>query len=86
VSLARAAYGFLGEWNDVQNDILLLDDPLSAVDAHVAEHLMRYLIGPNGLLGQTTRYDLLFSLVVILVEIFLICSFQGYWSLITCPT
>ncbi|KAF8933345.1 Multidrug resistance-associated protein 1 [Dissophora ornata] len=47
VSLARAAY---------QNaDIYLLDDPLSAVDAHVDQHLWDNLIGPNGLLNDKAR-------------------------------
>jgi len=47
VSLARAAY---------QNaDIYLLDDPLSAVDAHVDAHLWKHLIGPEGLLKDKTR-------------------------------
>ncbi|KAG0052602.1 hypothetical protein BGZ83_002372 [Gryganskiella cystojenkinii] len=47
ISLARAAY---------QNaDIYLLDDPLSAVDAHVDQHLWRHLIGPEGLLREKTR-------------------------------
>ncbi|KAF9201818.1 Multidrug resistance-associated protein 1 [Haplosporangium sp. Z 27] len=47
VSLARAAY------NDA--DIYLLDDPLSAVDAHVDRHLWNNLLGPNGLLSTKTR-------------------------------
>ncbi|KAF9360458.1 hypothetical protein BGX26_009286 [Mortierella sp. AD094] len=47
VSLARAAYS--------DSDIYLLDDPLSAVDAHVDRHLWRHLIGPNGLLKDKTR-------------------------------
>ncbi|ORZ07986.1 ABC transporter type 1, transmembrane domain-containing protein [Lobosporangium transversale] len=47
VSLARAAYQ--------DADIYLLDDPLSAVDAHVDHHLWRNLIGPNGLLKDKTR-------------------------------
>ncbi|KAF8932135.1 Canalicular multispecific organic anion transporter 2 [Haplosporangium gracile] len=47
VSLARAAY------NDA--DIYLLDDPLSAVDAHVDQHLWNELIGPQGLLRNKTR-------------------------------
>ncbi|KAG0279202.1 hypothetical protein BGZ95_001991 [Linnemannia exigua] len=47
VALARAAY------NDA--DIYLLDDPLSAVDAHVDQHLWRELIGPQGLLRNKTR-------------------------------
>ena len=42
MSLARAVY---------QNqDIYLLDDPLSAVDVHVAKHIFEKVIGPNGLL------------------------------------
>ncbi|OAQ34058.1 P-loop containing nucleoside triphosphate hydrolase protein [Linnemannia elongata AG-77] len=47
VSLARAAYQ--------DADIYLLDDPLSAVDAHVDQHLWHNLIGPNGLLKDKTR-------------------------------
>ncbi|KAF9577122.1 Multidrug resistance-associated protein 1, partial [Lunasporangiospora selenospora] len=47
VSLARAAYQ--------DADIYLLDDPLSAVDAHVDQHLWTHLIGPNGLLANKTR-------------------------------
>ncbi|KAG0225880.1 hypothetical protein BGW41_004478 [Actinomortierella wolfii] len=47
VSLARAAY--------LDADIYLLDDPLSAVDAHVDQHLWENLIGPNGLLKDKTR-------------------------------
>ncbi|KAG0275987.1 hypothetical protein BGZ95_008143 [Linnemannia exigua] len=47
VSLARAAYDGA--------DLYLLDDPLSAVDAHVAQHLWKNLLGPNGLLKDKTR-------------------------------
>ncbi|KAF9573033.1 hypothetical protein EC968_009083 [Mortierella alpina] len=47
VSLARAAYQ--------DADVYLLDDPLSAVDAHVDRHLWQHLIGPNGLLKHKTR-------------------------------
>ncbi|KAG0363538.1 hypothetical protein BGZ54_008118 [Gamsiella multidivaricata] len=47
VSLARAAYQ--------DADIYLLDDPLSAVDAHVDQHLWENLLGPNGLLKDKTR-------------------------------
>lgn len=47
VSLARAAYQ--------DADVYLLDDPLSAVDAHVDQHLWENLIGPNGLLKYKTR-------------------------------
>lgn len=44
ISLARAAYQ--------DRDIYLLDDPLSAVDAHVKQHLFEKVIGPNGLLSE----------------------------------
>ncbi|KAG0271976.1 hypothetical protein BGZ95_000148 [Linnemannia exigua] len=47
VSLARAAYQ--------DADVYLFDDPLSAVDAHVDQHLWENLIGPNGLLKDKTR-------------------------------
>ncbi|KAI8604663.1 P-loop containing nucleoside triphosphate hydrolase protein [Dissophora ornata] len=47
VSLARAAYQ--------DADIYLLDDPLSAVDAHIDQHLWQNLIGPQGLLKNKTR-------------------------------
>ncbi|KAF9125108.1 Canalicular multispecific organic anion transporter 2 [Mortierella sp. GBA39] len=47
ISLARAAYE--------DADVYLFDDPLSAVDAHVDQHLWQHLIGPNGLLKSKTR-------------------------------
>ncbi|KAK5814377.1 hypothetical protein F5H01DRAFT_391041 [Linnemannia elongata] len=47
VSLARATYD--------NADIYLLDDPLSAVDAHVDRHLWDNLVGPEGLLKGKTR-------------------------------
>uniref|UniRef100_A0A0N4ZYR9 Multidrug resistance-associated protein 1 n=1 Tax=Parastrongyloides trichosuri TaxID=131310 RepID=A0A0N4ZYR9_PARTI len=47
ISLARAVY---------QNfDIYLLDDPLSAVDAHVGAKIFNDVIGPEGLLRNKTR-------------------------------
>ncbi|KAF9971168.1 Multidrug resistance-associated protein 1, partial [Modicella reniformis] len=47
VSLARAAYA--------NADIYLLDDPLSAVDAHVDKHLWENILGPKGMLRDKTR-------------------------------
>lgn len=42
VSLARAVY--------CNADVYLLDDPLSAVDAHVGKHIFEKVIGPKGIL------------------------------------
>ncbi|XP_028843807.1 canalicular multispecific organic anion transporter 2 isoform X2 [Denticeps clupeoides] len=47
VSLARALYS--------EADVYLLDDPLSAVDAHVAKHIFDHVIGPQGALQEKTR-------------------------------
>lgn len=47
VSMARAVYR--------NGDIYLLDDPLSAVDAHVGQHIYENVIGPKGLLKNKTR-------------------------------
>ncbi|XP_070580038.1 multidrug resistance-associated protein 1-like isoform X1 [Ptychodera flava] len=47
VSLARAVYS--------NSDVYLLDDPLSAVDAHVGKHIFDNVIGPDGLLKNKTR-------------------------------
>lgn len=46
VSLARAVYS--------RADVYILDDVLSAVDEHVASHLIAELLSPNGLLASKT--------------------------------
>ena len=47
IALARAAYK--------QSEVILFDDPLSAVDAHVAKQLFTNLIGPAGIMKHSTR-------------------------------
>ena len=47
VSLARSLYQ--------DCDIYLLDDPLSAVDSHVAKHIFSHVIGPTGYLKNKVK-------------------------------
>ena len=47
VSMARAVYS--------DADIYLLDDPLSAVDAHVGKHIFEHVLGHSGMLRGKTR-------------------------------
>ncbi|RUS73809.1 hypothetical protein EGW08_018426, partial [Elysia chlorotica] len=47
VNLARAVYS--------QADLYLLDDPLSAVDAHVGKAIFKNVVGDQGLLAKKTR-------------------------------
>ncbi|XP_038273751.1 ATP-binding cassette sub-family C member 6-like isoform X4 [Dermochelys coriacea] len=47
MSLARAVYK--------KAAVYLLDDPLSAVDAQVGQHIFEHVIGPSGILKDRTR-------------------------------
>lgn len=47
LALARAVYS--------RKEICILDEPLSAVDAHVAKWLFDNVLGPKGVLRKTTR-------------------------------
>ena len=47
MSIARALYS--------EADVYLLDDPLSAVDAHVAKHIFDKVMGPDGALKDKVR-------------------------------
>ena len=57
MSLARSVYQ--------NNDIYLLDDPLSAVDAHVGKHIFNQVIGSEGML----RNKVIFIFVNIYAEV-----------------
>lgn len=48
VSLARAVYR--------KADVYLMDDPLSAVDAHVGQHIFDKVVGPKGVLRDKVIY------------------------------
>lgn len=60
ISLARAVYKTAS--------IYLLDDPLSAVDAHVGKHLFEEVIGPKGRLAQSATRILITHQVHFLQE------------------
>lgn len=47
IAIARAVYS--------RADVLLFDDPLSAVDEHVQAHLIKHVFGPDGLLKTKTQ-------------------------------
>ena len=51
MSLARAVYQ--------DADVYLLDDPLSAVDAHVGKHIFDNIVGAKGMLcNKVTQHAL----------------------------
>lgn len=58
--LARAVY--------TKASIYLLDDPLSAVDAHVGKHLFNNVIGPSGFLAHSKATRILVTHQVHLVQ------------------
>ena len=72
MSLARAVYQ--------DADIYLLDDPLSAVDAHVGKHIFQHVVGREGLLkdkvNQCSIFTFKFKIVV--PTLFLMVS-DGLW-------
>jgi ABC-type multidrug transport system fused ATPase/permease subunit len=64
IALARASYSILMskklqsnavESSNVPLPLLLLDDPLSALDAHTSRHIFDELLGSNGLLKDVSR-------------------------------
>ena len=57
VSLARAVYQ--------EADVYYLDDPLSAVDSHVGQHLFEKVIGPQGLLKEKVKIGLYMYLLML---------------------
>ncbi|KAI9339681.1 P-loop containing nucleoside triphosphate hydrolase protein [Obelidium mucronatum] len=57
INLARAVYS--------RADVYLLDDTLSAVDAHVGKHIFNQVIGPKGLLATKSRVFVTHSIHVV---------------------
>ena len=53
ISLARSLYS--------KADLYLLDDPLSAVDSHVAKHIFNYVISNKGLLKEKVHRIIYFQ-------------------------
>lgn len=66
VSLARAVHR--------KADVYLLDDPLSAVDAHVGQHIFNKVIGPKGILRDKVTFTVTFTLHMGYGVIFLLLS------------
>ncbi|XP_014750816.1 PREDICTED: multidrug resistance-associated protein 6-like isoform X6 [Sturnus vulgaris] len=61
VNLARAVYQ--------KASIYLLDDPLSAVDAHVGQHIFEHVLGPSGLLKDKQTRVLVTHTINILPQV-----------------
>lgn len=69
ISLARAVYKTAS--------VYLLDDPLSAVDAHVGKHLFEEVVGPKGRLAQNATRILITHQVHFLKEADLIVILEN---------
>ena len=54
VSLSRSVYA--------DAEIYIMDDPLSAVDSHVARHIFDNVVGPRGILRKKVGFS--FSLLI----------------------
>ncbi|GAP89237.1 putative ABC transporter transmembrane region [Rosellinia necatrix] len=67
VALARAVYA--------RADIYLLDDCLSAVDSHVARHIVENVLGPRGLLNSKCRV-LATNAIAVLSDADFICQIK----------
>ncbi|KAI0460447.1 metal resistance protein YCF1 [Xylaria acuta] len=67
VALARAVYA--------RADIYLLDDCLSAVDSHVARHIVENVLGPRGLLSSKCRI-LATNAIAVLSDADFICQLK----------
>lgn len=59
VSLARAVYR--------KADVYLMDDPLSAVDAHVGQHIFDKVIGPKGVLRDKVAQPAMSKLAFLVI-------------------
>jgi ABC-type multidrug transport system fused ATPase/permease subunit len=63
ISMARGVYS--------NADIYLMDDPLSAVDAHVGKDIFDNVIGPNGLLKDKVCSINLNDIFILILIIFI---------------